>query len=115
MNALVKDPIAWTDVGAVTDVPLRGSRRVPTADGDIAIFRTGDGRVFALRDRCPHKGGPLSQGIVHGHAVTCPLHNWSIELATGEALAGPTAARAAGAPTAPLEVREGRLYPGSRV
>jgi nitrite reductase/ring-hydroxylating ferredoxin subunit len=73
---------------------MRGARRVPTRDGDVAIFRTGDGQVFALADRCPHKGGPLSQGIVHGHAVACPLHNWSIELATGEPL-GADAARAA--------------------
>ena len=50
MNALVKDPIAWTDVGAVTDIPLRGARRVPTPDGSVAIFRTGDGLVFALKD-----------------------------------------------------------------
>ena len=110
MNALVIDPILWTDVGAVTDVPLRGSRRVPMAGGDIAIFRTGDGRVFALLDRCPHKGGPLSQGIVHGHAVTCPLHNWSIELATGKPIG---ADRDKGcAPVAPLEVRDGRLFLG---
>ena len=72
MNALVKDPTTWTDVGAVTDIPLRGARRVPTPRGAVAIFRTGDGQVFALRDACPHKGGPLSQGIVHGHAVACP-------------------------------------------
>jgi nitrite reductase (NADH) small subunit len=86
MNALVTDPLIWTDVGAVSDIPLRGARRVPTRNGDVAIFRTGDGRVFALKDACPHKGGPLSQGIVHGQAVACPLHNWSIELATGEAM-----------------------------
>jgi nitrite reductase (NADH) small subunit len=42
--------------------------------------------VFALRDACPHRGGPLSQGIVHGATVTCPLHNWKIDLASGEAL-----------------------------
>ena len=87
MNALVKDPIVWTDVGAVTDVPLRGARRVPTPDGNVAIFRTGDGRVFALKDACPHKGGPLSQGMVFGSHVACPLHNWTIGLATGEAAA----------------------------
>jgi nitrite reductase (NADH) small subunit len=107
MNALAKDPVAWTDVGAVTDIPLRGARRVPTPRGDIAIFRTGDGRVFALQDRCPHKGGPLSQGIVHGHAVACPLHNWSIDLASGEPRG---ADRGKGcAPVVALEVRDGRL------
>lgn len=110
MNALVKDFIAWTDVGAVTDVPLRGSRRVPTPAGDVAIFRTGDGRVFALKDACPHKGGPLSQGIVHGHAVTCPLHAWNIDLVTGEAMG---ADRGKGCtPVVPLEVREGRILLG---
>ena len=110
MNAVAKDPIRWTDVGAVTDVPLRGARRVPTRNGDVAIFRTGDGRVFALRDACPHKGGPLSQGIVHGHAVACPLHNWSIDLATGAALG---ADRGKGcAPSVPVEVRDGRLWLG---
>ncbi|MEW5687927.1 MAG: nitrite reductase small subunit NirD [Pseudomonadota bacterium] len=115
MNALVRDPIAWTphswtDVGAVTDVPIRGARRVPTPDGDVAIFRTGDGRLFALKDKCPHKGGPLSQGIVHGHAVTCPLHGWNIELASGEPMG---ADRGKGCtPVVPLEVRDGRLLLG---
>jgi len=78
---------AWTDVGAVTDIPLRGARRVPTPEGDIAVFRTGDGKVFALRDQCPHKGGPLSQGIVFGDHVACPLHNWAISLVDGSARA----------------------------
>ena len=110
MNALVKDLIDWIDVGAITDIPSRGARRVPTPTGDVAIFRTGDGKVFALKDACPHKGGPLSQGIVHGHAVTCPLHAWSIDLATGEPMG---ADRGKGcAPVVPLEVREGRLYLG---
>ena len=110
MNALVKDPMSWTDVGAVTDIPMRGSRRVPTPEGDIAIFRTGDGKVFALKDKCPHKGGPLSQGMVHGQAVTCPLHAWNIDLATGEAMG---ADRGKGcAPVIPLEVCEGRLMLG---
>lgn len=109
MSALVED-IAWTDVGAVSDLPLRGARRVPAPGGDIAIFRTGDGQVFALRDACPHKGGPLSQGIVHGRAVTCPLHAWSIDLASGEPLG---ADRGKGcAPTVPLRVAEGRLLLG---
>jgi len=58
---------------------------VETRQGAIAVFRTVDDKFFALHDRCPHKGGPLSQGIVHGHAVTCPLHNWVIDLASGGA------------------------------
>jgi len=75
----------WIDVGAVGDVPVLGSRVVQAPGGDIAIFKAADGTLFALRDRCPHKGGPLSQGIVHGHSVTCPLHNWVISLESGEA------------------------------
>jgi len=110
MNALVVDPIDWIDVGAVTDVPLRGSRRVPTRDGDVAVFRTGDGQVFALKDKCPHKGGPLSNGIVHGHAVACPLHNWQISLATGHPL-GADAGKGC-TPTVPLQIREGRIFLG---
>ncbi len=81
MNAVA----GFVDVGAVVDVPLRGSRVVSSPRGDIAIFKAADGVVFALRDACPHKQGPLSQGIVHGHSVTCPLHNWIISLETGEA------------------------------
>jgi nitrite reductase (NADH) small subunit len=82
MNAQISD---WVDIGAAADVPLRGARVVAAPTGDIAVFKAADGAIFALRDRCPHKGGPLSQGIVHGHSVTCPLHNWVIGLATGEA------------------------------
>jgi len=73
------------DVGAVEDVPTQGARTVRTATGDIAIFRTHDNQLFALADQCPHKGGALSQGIVHGHSVTCPLHGLVISLATGSA------------------------------
>ncbi len=79
--------LTWRDVGAVEDVPSLGARVVETRAGDVAVFRTGDDRVFALRDACPHKAGKLSQGIVHGHRVTCPLHNWVIELADGNAVA----------------------------
>ena len=74
----------WIEIGLSDDVPLRGSRVVTTEQGDIAIFKAADERIFALWDKCPHKGGPLSQGIVHGHSVTCPLHNWVIGLETGE-------------------------------
>jgi len=70
------------------DIPKLGARRVPSeSHGTIAVFRTADDRVFALRDSCPHKGGPLSQGIVFGESVACPLHNLCIDLNTGEAAA----------------------------
>jgi nitrite reductase (NADH) small subunit len=75
----------WTDVGHVDDIPRLRSRVVTTRTVDIALFRTSDDRVFALHDACPHKAGKLSQGIVHGESVTCPLHNWVIGLADGQA------------------------------
>lgn len=78
----------WKTVCRVEDIPVLGARRVARPGLiDVAVFRTEDDRVFALLDRCPHKGGPLSQGIVFGDSVACPLHNWSIGLADGEARA----------------------------
>lgn len=77
----------WIEIGTVEEIPKLGARVVETPKGDVAIFRAADDTVFALRDQCPHKNGPLSQGIVHGHVVTCPLHNWNIDLASGEAQA----------------------------
>ena len=79
-----KEP-TWVDIGPLEAVPILGARVIKTATGCIAVFRTAANEAFALDDRCPHKGGPLSQGIVHGKAVTCPLHNWVIDLETGEA------------------------------
>ncbi|MBM3114493.1 nitrite reductase small subunit NirD [Jeongeupia naejangsanensis] len=77
----------WLRVCAVTDIPVLGSRVVERDAGNIAVFRTATDNVFALLDRCPHKAGPLSQGIVHGETVTCPLHSWNIDLSSGEARA----------------------------
>lgn len=80
----------WTEVVALEDIPQLGSRVIQIENAtdtmNIAIFRTADDAVFAMKDECPHKQGPLSQGIVHGTSVTCPLHNWKIDLASGEAL-----------------------------
>lgn len=75
----------WSRVCAVRDIPVLGARIVNVAGVGIAVFRTADDRVFALQDRCPHRGGPLSQGIVHGEQVTCPLHGWVIGLRDGMA------------------------------
>lgn len=73
----------YIDIAALHDIPREGARVVKTPAGCIAVFRTADDQVFALDDRCPHKGGPLSEGIVHGTAVTCPLHGWVFDMATG--------------------------------
>ena len=75
----------FVDIGSLNDIPAQGARLVKTAQGCVAVFRTADDRVFALEDQCPHKGGPLSEGIVHGTSVTCPLHNWVFDMNTGEA------------------------------
>jgi nitrite reductase (NADH) small subunit len=77
----------WKRVCAIDDIPPLGARVVRSAAGDIALFRNGAGEVFALADRCPHRGGPLSQGIVHGRSVTCPLHGFKVDLDSGNAIA----------------------------
>lgn len=79
--------MAWQKLCPLEEIPALGARVVECAAGDIAVFRAEGDAVFALRDACPHKGGPLSQGIVHGHKVTCPLHGWNIELGAGTACA----------------------------
>jgi nitrite reductase (NADH) small subunit len=77
----------WVAILEVGDIPKLGARVVRHGSLDIAVFRTADDEIFALEDRCPHKGGPLSQGIVHGKKVACPMHNWNIELDSGCAVA----------------------------
>lgn len=75
----------WIHIGQVADIPKLGARTVQTAQGEIAVFRAADDHIFALSNRCPHKNGPLSEGIVSGRKVACPLHNWVIDLTTGQA------------------------------
>ncbi len=96
----------WIDIGTLDDIPRQGARVVRRRDGDIAVFRTLDDELFALRDRCPHKGGPLSQGIVHGKRVACPLHDWKIHLDTGVAVAPDEGCAARFA----VRVEGGRVY-----
>ncbi len=76
----------WIEIGDVTAIPRRGARCVHTPLGKIAVFRTMEDQIFALENRCAHKGGPLVEGMVHGASVTCPLHNWVYDLETGKAL-----------------------------
>jgi nitrite reductase (NADH) small subunit len=96
----------WIEIGAIDDIPRQGARVVRTSQGDVAVFRTAANEVFALRDRCPHKGGPLSQGIVSGKTVTCPLHNWNIQLDSGEAVAPDKGC----AGTFPVKIADGKIY-----
>ena len=77
----------WIDIASLEDIPQLGARVIKTDTVDIAVFRTASDQVFALKDECPHRKGPLSQGIVHDTTVTCPLHNWKIDLASGQAKA----------------------------
>ena len=78
----------WTSICRLDEIPVLGSRRIARDKGAaVALFRASDDQVFALLDRCPHKAGPLSQGIVFDRAVACPLHNWTIQLHNGEATA----------------------------
>jgi nitrite reductase (NADH) small subunit len=101
-------PSNWFEVGAIDDIPRRGTRCVRNGDMTIALFRTADDRIFALEDKCPHRGGPLSQGIVHDGCVTCPLHNWVISLETGLA----QGADEGSVRTIPVKVENGRILLG---
>ena len=96
----------WLDIGALAEIPARGARTVAVPGGEeIAIFRSGSGKVYALVNRCPHKQGRLSQGIVHGEAVACPLHNWRISLSTGDVLGEDEGC----VPTIPVRIDAGRI------
>ncbi len=95
----------WLNIGALDDIPRQGARVVKTAAGCVAVFRTAQDRIFAMSDHCPHKGGPLSEGIVHGLSVTCPLHAWVFSLETGMARGADVGAVA----TYPVRVEAGRI------
>lgn len=97
--------MSWVDIGALEDIPLRGARKVKTRVGCLAVFRTDEDTVFATSNVCPHKQGPLNEGIVHGTRVTCPLHNWVFDLETGQAQ-GADEGRIA---TYAVRVRDGRI------
>ncbi|GAA6156590.1 nitrite reductase small subunit NirD [Pyruvatibacter sp. HU-CL02332] len=99
----------FIDIGTVEDVPVRGSRLVKTPDATIAIFKTMEGQIFAIEDKCPHLSGPLSQGIVHGNRVTCPLHNLVIDLANGQADGPGGGPNGKCVKTFPIEIMDGRI------
>lgn len=97
----------WLDIGPVDQLPALGARTLPVQGGEeIAIFRTANGAVYALVNKCPHKQGPLSQGIVHDTSVACPLHNWRISLITGQALGEDKGCT----PVIPVKIDGGRIH-----
>lgn len=98
--------MSWERIGRLEELPRLGARVVDTPGGRIAVFRTAEDEVFAIEDRCPHLGGPLSQGIVHGRQVTCPLHAWKIHLDCGRAVSPDEGC----VPTRPVQVRDGVVY-----
>jgi nitrite reductase (NADH) small subunit len=102
--------LVWKNIGSLDNIPVQGARRLCFSHRGrpIAVFRTGEDRVFALIDECPHRGGPLSEGIVSGDTVTCPLHNWTIELTVGRALAPDEG----GTPTLPVRIVVGEAHVG---
>jgi nitrite reductase (NADH) small subunit len=98
----------WIEIATLKEIPRLGARVVKTETVAIALFRTASDEVFALKDECPHRKGPLSQGIVHDTTVTCPLHNWKIDLACGEAK-GPDEGCTR---SYPVKLENGRIYLG---
>ena len=95
----------WVDIGALDSIPVEAARLVKTDAGCIAVFRTSATEAYAISDTCPHKQGPLAQGIVAGKFVTCPLHNWVISLETGKAQGADVGQVA----TYPLKIEAGRI------
>lgn len=102
----------WLDIGPISQIEPGMAATLPVEGGpenekrEIAVFHTMRGEVYALVNKCPHKQGPLSQGIVHGDSVTCPLHNWRISLRSGQALGDDEGC----VPTIPVKVDAGRIY-----
>lgn len=96
----------WKKICTLDEIPRLGSRVIHRAAGDLAVFRSADDAVFALLDKCPHKGGPLSQGMVAGKVVTCPMHSWKIQLENGEAVAPDQGC----ARTFPAKVEDGMVW-----
>ena len=72
----------WIRIAAISSIPPREGRAVTVAGREIAIFNLGD-RFLAVDNRCPHRGGPLADGILAGDAVICPLHAWRVDLTSG--------------------------------
>lgn len=102
----MKTDETWMCVGSQAGIPVREGRVVDIGGLELAVFNLGD-RAAAVENRCPHRGGPLSDGIVAGNSVVCPLHSWKVCFATGNVL---RPAEAACVSTYPTRVKDGYIY-----
>lgn len=96
----------WIAAGKVDDIPRSGARPLNTGNGVIALFRTHDDRIFATANKCPHRGGPLAQGMIYGQRVQCAMHGWNVDLASGQAVAPDQGC----VDTYPVKVEDGRIW-----
>jgi nitrite reductase (NADH) small subunit len=92
-------------LGAASQIPAGEGRAFQVGDAKIAVFRTHGGAVYATQAECPHRKGPLADGLVGGSTLICPLHEWAFELGTGRALNGACELR-----TFPIEEEDGSLF-----
>lgn len=89
-------------LGPLAQIPV-GEGRVFDLDGKrVAVFRTRNGGIYATQAECPHRGGPLADGLIGGNTLVCPLHAWKFDLASGAAIMGDCAIR-----TFPVCLNEG--------
>jgi len=96
----------WIEVCKLDEIPPSQARTVQAGDNMIAVFRLTDDRVKAVENRCPHKQGPLAEGIISGDDILCPLHNWRISLDSGEVAAPDEGC----VKTYPVKVEDGQVF-----
>lgn len=103
-----QDSTVWLDAGTIDELPRPGARQLRTPQGNIALFRTGSDAIHAVADACPHRGGPLSQGMVYGERVHCAMHGLNLDLASGIAVAPDCGC----APVYPVRLEGRRIFVG---
>lgn len=102
------DAMDWIDAGPLTAIPCPGARQLRTEQITLAIVRTSSDTIYAIADACPHRGGPLSQGMVYGERLQCPMHGLVIDLVSGAAIAPDHGSTA----TYPVRINNGHILVG---
>lgn len=104
-NSLPAEEASWVALGAVEQIGLGQGRCFRIGALQLAIFRLRSGEVYALDAACPHRGGPLADGLIGGQTVICPLHGYRFSLSDGRSLDGEFNTN-----SYPVEIRDGGLY-----